>query len=247
MATVDQAPRVLTAEVAAAILGRFQGLAAESNPFPPAYASQVFPDPFYRTLLTMLPGDEILSATDQRRSSNPYAVNRRKFTITPNSLARLDEERRAFWTSMATFLCGGDFLRAVASVFREGLKQRYGARPLDLVPRLEINVDNENYAIPPHTDAPVKVGTLLFYLPSDESQSDLGTSIYVPRDRGFRSEEPIQYPFEKFETVRTFPFLPNSMFGFIKTDNSFHGRPPVKGEGVRRRIMTLSIQHRPSA
>ena len=234
----------LDTDIAAAILRRLAPLSAEREPFPHIYQTEFFPPAFYQSLLAMLPPDELLSGTVAERSTNPYGSNRRKFKIDPPSLSRLDDVRREFWSRIASFLCGREFVMAAMRVFQEGLARRYGSRPLDVKTRLEINIDQENYAISPHTDAPQKICTMLFYLPSDDSRSDLGTSIYVPRDRTFRSEQAQQYPFENFETVRSLPFVPNSAFAFLKTDTSFHGRPPVEGAAVRRQIMTLSIQHR---
>lgn len=223
---------------------RLSSVRVTDEPFPHVYIRDFFPESFFQALRANLPPDDALEATDGKRSSNVYAVNRRKFAIDPDHLQALPDDRRAFWSETRRWLAGREFTHSVLSRFGTGIAKRYGHRPLDLVNRIEINVDRENYAIPPHTDSSAKMLTMLFYLPADDSRADLGTSIYVPKDRGFRSEHPRQYPFEDFDTVATFPYVPNSCLAFLKTDNSFHGRPPVTGENVSRPMMFVSIQHK---
>jgi hypothetical protein len=64
------------------------------------------------------------------------------------------------------------------------------------------------------------------YFARDHRFSDFGTSIYRPRDPAFVTWESSVYPHDKFHLVRTFPNIPNSLFIFMKTDNSFHGVEP---------------------
>jgi hypothetical protein len=108
--------------------------------------------------------------------------------------------------------------------FAGPLRQRYGRDSLDVRIRFELQRDRAGFAIGPHTDAPHKVFTGLFYLPQDHSQKELGTSIFLPKQRDFANERGQQFPFELFEEHARMPFIPNSMFMFMKTHNSFHGR-----------------------
>jgi len=232
------------AEVERAVLDRFRRGGTVEEPFPHLFLTEVFPAALYARMRALLPDDALYGATDPRRSRNPRAVHRSKFSIDPDSVTRLDPERRALWTGIGRLLTGQAFLDTVAAAFRHGVAARYGDGPLDLVAGLELNLDHAGYAIGPHTDASQKFATLLFYLPEDDARADLGTAIFLPRRRGFRSESPQQFPFGHFEKLRGFPFLPNSVFGFLKTDASFHGREEVTGPTVRRQFMTLSIQHR---
>ena len=88
-----------------------------------------------------------------------------------------------------------------------------------------------------------KVITLLFYLPKDESQRHLGTSIYLPKDREFRCPGGPHYSREGFERIVTMPFLPNSLFVFLKTNNSFHGVEPVQDPDTRRWLLLYDLYH----
>jgi hypothetical protein len=40
----------------------------------------------------------------------------------------------------------------------------------------------------------------------------------------------------------TMPYLPNSLFGFLKTQNSFHGVEPVKEVDVQRNLLLYDIR-----
>ena len=83
---------------------------------------------------------------------------------------------------------------------------------------------------------------LLFYLPSDESQAHLGTSLYVPKDAQFTCAGDVHHPFDRFERVAGMPFQPNSLFAFVKTTNSFHGVEPVIDANARRHLLLDDIQ-----
>jgi len=64
------------------------------------------------------------------------------------------------------------------------------------------------------------VETLLFYL-TDKPKS-CGTTVFVPK-KPFRCDGRKHHKFEDFEVVKTAPFLPNSFYGHVRSDVSFHG------------------------
>lgn len=97
-------------------------------------------------------------------------------------------------------------------------RQHRHANPFD--PRLR------SFRARPHTDAVSKIVTAIFYLPRDARMSVFGTSIYRPKERGFTAWKCPHLPHEQFDLVRTVPFVPNSMFVFMKSDRSFHGVEP---------------------
>jgi len=96
--------------------------------------------------------------------------------------------------------------------------------------------DMPGYKIGPHTDSPVKVISALFYLIGQEE-----TSLYTPKEKDFRCKGGPHYPFEKFNKVGTMKFKPNSMFAFLKTDNSFHGVEPTKHQ---RDVMLFDVRRK---
>ena len=100
--------------------------------------------------------------------------------------------------------------------------------------------DTLNYKLGPHTDAPRKVMSFLFYLPKDESQIKLGTSIYVPKDLSFHCSGLSHHSHDDFINIHTNNFLPNSVFAFIKTNNSFHGLEKIVTD-ERRWVLLYDI------
>jgi hypothetical protein len=47
--------------------------------------------------------------------------------------------------------------------------------------------------------------------------------------------------FDAFKKVTTMPFKPNSLFGFLRTDRSFHGVDQINDEGVVRDLLLYNI------
>ena len=54
------------------------------------------------------------------------------------------------------------------------------------------------------------------------------------------------YPFERFERMATMPFVPNALFAFLKTDNSFHGVEPIDEPGIHRYLLLYDLRLRRS-
>ena len=100
-----------------------------------------------------------------------------------------------------------------------------------------LNRDYANFALGPHAGGVTKFIVAIFYLARDDRFSEFGTSIYRPREAGFVAWESPVYPHDKFDLVRTFPNLPNSLFIFVKTDNSFHGVEPGQDRNDGRNVL----------
>lgn len=188
------------------------------DPFPLFFAQNVFPDDCYA---------EIQKYLDQE-----HAYHARKFA------------NRTFADKVEIpgleFMHEKPFFIEMLSLFDPELKRDFGGRKTAFYHELRLVRDTQNYKIGPHTDAPWKVLSLLFYLPPDDSKKDLGTSIFVPRDREFRCAGGPHYPFPPFEEVGRAPFLPNTCLGFWKTDQSFHGVHPI-AVPVRRDVLLYNI------
>ena len=233
--TLDEV-RLLTAK-------RLSAVEPVNAPFPHAFIRDVFPEPFYRALRANLPPDEALTPSDLKASGNPYGSYRKQFPIDPSNLDRMDADRQAFWRPVYHWLRSAEFVTQVVGRFADGIGARFGRQPLNLTSRIEINIDGENYAIRPHTDNPRKMLTMLFYLPEDDARADLGTAIYAPKKAGYVCEQTTQHAFADFDEIERFPYVPNSCLAFLKTANSFHGRPAITGPAVRRPMLFVMIQH----
>ena len=92
--------------------------------------------------------------------------------------------------------------------------------------RVQLCRDLPGYSIGPHTDDKKEIMTLLFYLPRNDNHPEAGTSVYEPLDPDFRCDGTKHHVFGLFRKLWTAEYMPNSVFGFIRSDNSFHGVEP---------------------
>lgn len=213
-------------------------------PYPHIYVQDVFPLDFYRELRAHLPPAEAyrdLKALN--RVGAGYPDTRLVMVVTPENVQALPEPSRSFWDGTAQWLLAGPFGQVMTSKFAEFLVQRFGDLSQTRFHDEALLVqDYSTYSLGPHTDSPAKVLSFLFYLPPDDSLAHLGTSIYVPKDPGFTCPGGSHHKFEKFDHVATMPFLPNTLFAFLKTHNSFHGVEPIQETGVRRDLLLYDIK-----
>jgi hypothetical protein len=213
-------------------------------PFPHLYIRDAFPADYYARMQSMLPDPSRMVEIAKARGMAPGAYKERfVLAFSDEQLATLTVEQRAFWSELHKWMVGGAFRQLMLERFGMFLQQRFKGQTVTFYDETLLVQDTTNYALGPHSDAPRKVITFLFYLPKDESQSHLGTSIYVPKDRGFRCPGGPHYPHAQFDRVWTMPFLPNSAFIFVKNDLSFHGVEPVLDPDTRRWLLLYDIFH----
>ncbi len=213
-------------------------------PYPHFYVPDVFPADFYDELQRNLPDPAAMIPIEEARSLKGY---KERFVLELNEkhLATLPQARQAFWTGMAGWLLSGTFSSLLMRKFQPFIDQRFPDKSkVEFYEEALLVQDTTNYKLGPHTDAFRKVVTLLFYLPPDESQRHLGTSMYLPNDPAFTCPRGVHYSRDKFSRLHTNPFMPNSLFAFFKTDNSFHGVEPVADADCRRWLLLYDIYFR---
>ena len=212
-------------------------------PFPHILVRDVFEPAYYGRLLeNLLPVELMRPIKEVRALGQKYSDARFVFPLTPEEVGALPAARRVFWEDLSGWLLGIPFAQSLFRKFATGIEQRFGLREPGLYNEAMLVDDRTRYSLGPHSDAPAKVITVLFYLPADASRPHLGTSIYAPRQPGFRCPGGPHYPFELFDRVMTMPYVPNTMFAFFKTDNSFHGVEPVRDENYRRHLLFFDIR-----
>ncbi len=101
------------------------------------------------------------------------------------------------------------------------LQDATGADLSDTNVRIEYTLDADCFWLQPHTDLGVKRITILFYMPDQPDQEDLGTDIYSDPDTWFARP----------------PFLWNSALVFVPSDNTFHGFEKRDIPRVRRTVI----------
>ena len=189
-------------------------------PFPHFYARNVFPEDVYWKIQ-----ETVSNRTDYVAGDKFY--NGRKFA-------------EADHIPEVQFMLSPEFARNVAKIFHPYMAERFADRQCKISSDLRLVRDGRDYHIGPHTDAVWKVVSLLFYLPLDGWNRACGTSVYLPKDPTFTCGGGPHYEFEDFDRIFTAPFVPNSCFGFFKTNNSFHGVEPIDRD-IQRDVLLYNI------
>ena len=164
-------------------------------------------------------------------------------------LDKIEPAVRAEWVAVSEMLRSPEVERAIRSKLREGLETRArgdkvaGPDALRLVAKPVLYSDKDGYQIKPHPDTRKKVVTMQLYCPTDNSQQDLGTTLYQASLKGL-----LHVGSYFLEPVKTLPFLPNVGYAFAVlkayhtlTGMSWHGRPKITAPVERPR--SLDPQH----
>ena len=214
-------------------------------PYAHIYVENIFPDDFYAALRANWPDQSaLISIADTGRVAKGAYRERFVMPFRPAEIDKLSEDRRAFWTELASWLITQRFLTAAIDKFEPYAKERFGDDLYKCVFENDSLIvrDLPNYSIGPHTDSPTRLLSMLFYCPQDETYKHLGTTIYVPRDPDFRCKGGPHHAHHLFTKVRTMEYKPNSLFAFIKSDRSFHGVEPIGDPDVLRDILLYDIR-----
>jgi hypothetical protein len=229
-----------------ALFYKFANAPINYFPFPHLFIQDIFPQDYYDRLQAAIPDPSIMIPIEEARPVKGY---KERFVLeisSPKYQDMLPPDKRDFWKELAGWLCSGRFAGLALHKFQPLIQQRFQNGPApEFYNEAMLVEDITKYSLGPHTDAPRKVITMLFYLPRDLSQSHLGTSIYLPKDQSFRCPGGPHHKFDGFTRLHTMPFTPNSLFVFVKTDNSFHGVEPVSDPDTRRWLLLYDIYAEP--
>ena len=224
------------------VIYRIANAQVRTYPFPHFYVRDVFPADFYRKLLALLPGPETMSSLMDAGRAKGYP-ERAVIQLDGGRVAGMNDAQHTFWSTLTRWMFGGRFGAAMLEKFEPWATPRVDARPGHVITdELLLVRDETRYSLGPHTDASLKLISLLFYLPSDDSLEKYGTSLYVPKQEGFTCEGGPHHRFEGFTRMATMPFLPNSLFAFVKSDHSFHGVEPIAESGVARWLLLYGLR-----
>ena len=212
-------------------------------PYPLILFRDFFPAEFYRRLLKNFPANDRflqLNGEGTRRQYNLYDER-----VEPGS-----EEGRAAWSIVRRVLSSPEIALALRSKLDAGFRIRAkGSRegwPIPMFPRPVVYVDLDGYAIKPHPDTRRKVLTMQIYLPADDTQRDLGTTIYKISPMGVFAWK--SYGLTKDKTL---PFLPNTGYAFVVIHpaysllkSSWHGREAISVPVEKPRLSILNTYYR---
>ncbi len=214
-------------------------------PFPHFFLENVFSDDLYSQMLGKLPANDELVPIGETGLVTPGAYPERSILrLGGLDSKRLEEPRREFWEGVAANFLGARLTSLMAERFWPYVLERFGENLLKIrvAEQVKLVRDQTRYMLGPHTDAPHRLLTMLFYLPADAGKTHLGTVLYEPKDKSFRCKGGPHHPRELFDAVKSIPYRPNSVIAFLRTDNSFHGVEPVTDQDAQRDILAYQVR-----
>src|SRR5262249_18288040 len=145
------------------------------------YLEDVFPADVYAALLAHLPPADQYR-TGPRDPAGRHLV-RTFYNLTTAGIRAFPLDVRSLWRGIAAALVDPELKRRLYPRLAPGLLRRSGVEETkvpDLAghPRPTLYREIEGYELPPHPDTLKKVVTMHLYLPADDSQLHLGTSLY---------------------------------------------------------------------
>ena len=225
------------------VIAAIDGSVAHDEPFSHCYFENVFPEDFYEEMLSRLPSPEEYHALNLKAWSRANGESTRdRMFMSKEGLEPLGDDQRDFWSSVTDVILSEHVKRAIYAKLWKDIALRFKVSEEEVpdikgYPRGVMFRDTDEYRIKPHPDGTSRIVTMMYYLPRDLSQEDLGTSLYVKRPALKRLFG------EKFEEVKRFPYRPNSGMAFVVNRlperTSWHGRELLPaGSGVRNSILT---------
>lgn len=243
--SANQAPRLSRRgdQIVDHLIDAIDASVAHDEPFGHCYMENVFPEDFYEEILTRLPDTEVYHALNLKNYSRANGESTRdRMILSKEGLAPLSKEMESFWTLVTSTILSERVKRAVFTKLWKDIALRFKVGKEEVpdiqgYPRAVMFRDTDEYRIKPHPDGESRIVTMMYYLPRDKSQEDLGTSLYIKRPALKRLFG------DKFEEVKRFPFRPNSGCAFVVSRRpertSWHGREYITpGSGVRNTILT---------
>ena len=216
------------------------------RPFPLILFRDFFPSDFYARLLRRFPEVDRFAGLNGDGTRREYALYDERSD--PGS-----EEGRELWGIVRRVLSSPEMASALRTKLDAGFRIRAkGSRegwPVPMFPRPVLYTDLDGYAIKPHPDTRRKVLTMQIYLPADDSQRNLGTTIYKVSPMGL-------FAWKSYGLVkdRTVPFLPNSGYAFVVIHPaysllraSWHGREAINVPVEKPRLSILNTYYREPA
>lgn len=214
------------------------------EPYCHFFVENILPDPVYQELLSRLPDPDIYTALNPKRWSRPDGTSvRDRFPLSPECLEKLSDEKARFWSSLTKAIASKQLKDAIFNKLAPDLSRRFQVgrdevSEITTYSHMWLFREIKDYKIEPHPDNREKIVTMMFYLPEDLSQEDLGTSVYEEAPLWKRLFGP------RFKEVYRFPFRPNSAMAFAVINQSgrksWHGRELIDREtGVRNSLLKM--------
>ena len=226
----------------------FESVGVADEPFQHFFTDAIWPADVYDQILANLPPRDLYRPLNIKQWVNKNGESTRDKCYLSETIPRMDQARAAFWGQIALAITSERLKRLLFRKLRRDVALRLKMPPdeVENVPvfvGISLTRDFQDYRLKPHTDGVPRVITAQFYLPTDFSQRDLGTSMYAKVPLALR---PLR---GRYTEVKRMTFVPNSGYAFAVNDlperSSFHGRELIKsGSGDRNSILVSWLSER---
>ena len=215
------------------VAGSIDAARASQVPFGHIVFDHIFPDDFYAAMLAAMPQASDYRPMSGRASGNDLADGthtRVKLDLFPELLRKLPPEKRNIWMVVGGALCSDAVKNALVRQLAQGLQRRFGSdyAKVGMYPLPILTRDIPGYQIAPHPDTHWKGITVQFYLPSDASNSNIGTVFHELMPDGSRPKR-VQMK-----------FVPNSGYAFAVDFDLVHSADTVGPEVKSRDSILLT-------
>lgn len=212
------------------------------DPFQHYIIDEILPPHLFDLATQHWPSDSVMQSIEETGRAKGY-TGRYVSDLGSESLGGMEHPQRAFWEELRGTLLAPELVKEVVSRFANVLVpiQQETSQSIRFSMRILVINDRSQFKIGPHTDIKSRAISLLFYMPEDDRNRTCGTSLYQPNDPTFRCKVGKHWPFDKFTRVKTVDFVPNRLFMFARTDNSFHGVEPLTELVDMRRLIVVDI------
>jgi hypothetical protein len=155
-----------------------------------------------------------------------------------------DSPTKSFWKTFHKAFGGDEFLSEIINWLWPSIRSvRELPDTINLASEIVLTDDEVGYALTPHTDAPSRLVTILFFVPENGNSEFAGTSLYVRKDNSVPGKiSAVHQPRDQFDRVFTAPFRPDSALGFIVGPTSYHGVEPLRELPTSRRQIQYCIR-----
>lgn len=229
------------------VSSKFKSEDVQYDPFPHYIINDIFPFEYYSEIQSNFPDTASMVPLSETGRTGKAYKERLVTLFNEDGFSKLSYDQREFWAGVAGWLYSPLLIDKAIRLFRGELTGRLSeiSRRVGCI-RVRgdalLVADQTNYGIGPHTDAPHRLITFLFYLPATDIFSKHGTTLYKPRDPGFFSVGDRHFSYDEFIEVKRIPFVPNSALIFPRTNYSFHGVDPIIDVDVTRSLLIFNIR-----
>jgi len=243
-------------EITNQVIKNIEAANFSEEPFDHKFVENVLPKDFYQEILESLPEkSDYPNLLESGRVGQEYSKERYLLDLGDKSIIdKLPNDKKLFLNKLIDIFLSPKIFQSVSKIFFLTLKKRfqnfsddekklYGENNFKFDIGLSLVKDFSQYSLDVHTDSRHKFLTFLFYLPKDDSISNIGTTLYRAKKNDI-NENQIHFSEEEskelFEPVKKCPFIPNSLLVFPRTNISYHGVEEVNINKNQRDLLLLN-------